>query len=337
VSAVSAPRVLVIAPNWLGDAILARPALSLLAQHCRLDVAAPPGLRRVLEDVASVLPSSGWSRRERFRQALGARARRYGGALVLPPSFSAALAAFVSGSRLRVGHATEARRVLLSHPVPNPGRTVHLTTQFLDLAAVLLRLLGVPIAAARAPALPVHPEERLAAQRLLESRGVTRPYLAVAPGARYGPSKRYPPERFAAAAASLAAAQSCDVVLVGEAADAAATAAVHAALPAAVDLCGTTSLAALVGVLAGARGVLANDSGTMHLAASLGVPVVGVFGSTDPRWTSPRGERAAFVVHPVKCAPCFAPTCRVDFGCMLGIAPEELVAALEGQLAKGDS
>jgi heptosyltransferase-2 len=177
-------------------------------------------------------------------------------------------------------------------------------------------------------------EERQAAQARLAAAGVGGgPYLVVAPGARFGAAKRYPAERFAAAAESVAAARRIAVVLVGAAEDAAATRAVRDALPSAVDLAGRTTLGELVGILAGATGVLANDSGTMHLAAALGVPTVGVFGSTNPRWTAPRGARATALARPVWCAPCYAPTCVQDFGCMLGIAPEVVARALAAELA----
>jgi heptosyltransferase-2 len=197
-----------------------------------------------------------------------------------------------------------------------------------DLAAQLLAALHVPAAPLDAPP-PLRPRagETAAARALLSAAGVGGDYLVLAPGARFGPAKRWPPERFAAAGRDLATRWGCAAVLIGEECDRAATRAVRTAWPEAVDLAGRTDAAALIGVLAGAHAVLSNDSGAMHLAAALGRPVVGIFGSSSPHWTAPQGTRARAVSNPVWCAPCFAPTCRQDFQCMLGLASERIVAA----------
>jgi lipopolysaccharide heptosyltransferase II len=223
---------------------------------------------------------------------------------------------------------------LLSHPHTDPGRDVHLASTFVRLACTLLEALHVELPGGPVPEPPpmpplvAQPDELEAAARLRSLVGVEPGrMLVVAPGARYGPTKRYPAERFARAAADIAGPRAWRVVLVGEAADAETTRAVAALLPGAVDLAGRTRLPELVGLLAGSNGVLANDSGTMHLAAALGAAVVGVFGSTNPRWTRPLGSRATFVVRPVACAPCYAPECRTDFGCMLSLPASALVDA----------
>jgi heptosyltransferase-2 len=177
------------------------------------------------------------------------------------------------------------------------------------------------------PLLVPRPEESAAAARLLERARIgARPYLVIAPGARFGPAKRWPPERFAAAAAAVSATTGAAVVLVGEAADAPATQAVRAKLPGAIDFTAATRLDTLVGLLAGSLGVVANDSGTMHLAAALGRPVVGLFGSSNPNWTRPLGPRSTAVLHAVSCSPCYRQRCNRDFGCLLGVAPETVAA-----------
>jgi heptosyltransferase-2 len=339
-------RVLCLAPSWLGDAVLARPALAwLAAQGFALELWVRDGVARVLEDlphVVAVHRTSSGSRLRRLQDAWRLRGRGYAAALVLPPSFAAALAARLSGAPLRIGFATQGRERLLNRKLPLPSRDEHLATQYARLAHALAAAdtpftLAAPVAM---PPLAVTAAEREAAAAILAHAGAgARPFVVVAPGARYGPAKQYPAERFAAAAAYVAERLDAAVVLVGAAEDAAATRAVQAALPQAIDLAGRTPLGALLGVLASCRGVLANDSGTMHVAAALGRPVVGVFGSTHPAWTAPVGARAGFVVEPVWCAPCFAPTCVQDFACMLGITPERLAAALferlEGTAAPG--
>jgi heptosyltransferase-2 len=201
---------------------------------------------------------------------------------------------------------------------------------------LLLRELGCRDAAALPPpVLVADASEREAAQATLRAVGARGPYAVLAPGARYGPAKKWPPERFAATAARLRAQYGWTVLLAGEGTDATDTAAVRSLDPAAIDLAGRTSLAALVGLLAGARVVVANDSGTMHLAAALGRPVVGIFGSTSPVWTGPVGPFARSVVQPTWCAPCFARTCAQDFGCMLRLTPEHIFDTLATLLEAG--
>ena len=190
-----------------------------------------------------------------------------------------------------------------------------------------------------APVLAPRNEERGAAQEILRRAGIRLqpPPLVVAPGARYGPAKRYPPERFARAARLLADERGCDVVLVGTAEDARATSEVKADLPGAHDLAGRTSLGELIGVLAHSAGLLSNDSGTMHLAAALGKPVVGIFGSTNPTWTGPVGSHAAFVAQPVFCSPCYDTHCKEHFECMLELSPERVAEAFRAVLGRRET
>jgi heptosyltransferase-2 len=343
--AAGAQRCLVVAPSWLGDAVLARPAVAALAAAgCSLEVLARGRLGRVLEDLPGVrrvhvVPAA--SRRQRLRAAVRLRGTAWDGAVVLAPSFSAALAARLAGARIRVGERGQLRDRLLTRALPSAPRTEHLARSYLRLAAALCRDLGLVAAPEpdagqlSAPGLALRPEERHAATALLARHRIAGTPLVVAPGARYGPAKRYPAERFAAAAVSLAERLGAPVVVVGEAADAPATAAVAAALPGAVDLAGRTSLEELLGILAASCAVLANDSGTMHVAAALGCRVVGVFGSTSPAWTGPLGPQATTVSRPVWCSPCFAATCAQDFACMLDLAPQALVDAFVGLEGRG--
>ena len=343
-----ASPILCIAPRWLGDSVLARPALAALGgAGVELHVLARSGLGRVLEDLPGVravhLAEPG--RLPRFRAAARLRSQRFAAALVLSPSFSSALAAWLAGAPVRVGFASDARRGLLTHPLPLPERGTHLSVHYLALAQELLAALREPVerlalpSAGGLPEMPLlvpHAHETAAAVQRLGQAGLgPRPYLVLAPGARFGPAKRWPADRFAAAGRLLAAATGAALVLVGEPADAVATHAVHAAVPAAIDLTGLTHLDALVGVLAAARGVLANDSGIMHLAAALGRPVVGIFGSSNPAWTRPLGPRATAMLHAVGCSPCYRSRCNRDFGCMLGLAPEAVAAQLLARLDNG--
>lgn len=328
------PRIVCITPSWLGDAVLSLPALRLLADAgARLEIVARHGTERVFADCVepSALHTAPASRLRRLANAWGLRRRRPHAALVLAPSLSAALQALVAGAPLRVGEAVPANARLLNR-TRNATREVHLSRTYRRLAALTAESLGLDVAPEPPngdwPQLCAWPQERAAGAALLDASGCGPSPLVVAPGARYGPAKRYPAERFATAARGLAGRLGVRVALVGSAADAGDTAAVRAGVPDAVDLAGRTDLATLLGILSLASGVLSNDSGVMHLAAALGTPVVGVFGSTNPTWTRPRGPRAGWVAHPVPCSPCYGRTCPLDFACMLGLEPQLVVDAL---------
>jgi heptosyltransferase-2 len=171
------------------------------------------------------------------------------------------------------------------------------------------------------------------AARLAEAGVLDRPLVGLNAGAEYGPAKRWPLERFADAARSLAARTGARFVIFGGKAD----------LPLAHDLAGRlgegiprtilagqTTLAELMAALSLCRVLVTNDTGPMHLAAALGVPVVAPFGSTSPELTGPGlpgAPRHRLLLGQAACAPCFLRTCPVDFRCLRSITPEAVVAA----------
>jgi len=152
--------------------------------------------------------------------------------------------------------------------------------------------------------------------------GETRPWkIAVCPGAEFGAAKRWFPDRFAAVMREVSELKQVQWVLVGVAKDAAAGAEIVAATRGLIveNAIGRTGLAELIEVLKGCDLLLTNDTGTMHLAALLGLPLVAVFGSTEPRLTGPLGPEKIIVQHRVPCGPCFRRECHLDFACMLGV------------------
>jgi heptosyltransferase II len=337
----TANPILCLAPRWLGDSVLARPALAELGRGSgAVHLLVRRGVERVLEDVpgVAVVHRVDAGRQARLAAASRLRGQAFAGALLLAPSFSSALAAWLAGSPVRVGFAGDGRRFLLTHVLPRRARDTHLAAHYLELVQALLAATAsappvtVTATAGELPAMPplvARPEEQEAAAQLLRKLGAAeQPYWVLAPGARYGPAKRWPAERFAAVAERLQAASPARIVLVGEACDAATAQAVRSAFPAALDVTGATDLGTLVGLLAAAQGVLANDSGTMHVAAALGRPVVGIFGSSNPAWTRPLGPRAVAMSNPVICSPCYRSDCNRDFACMLGLAPEAVASRL---------
>jgi heptosyltransferase-2 len=324
--------VIVRLPNWLGDTVMAVPALRALRAarpHARIGVAGPWASLLAGQGLADVLLTypRAWS--GRLRTADAVRALDAGVAVLLPNSLEAALAALYWRARRRVGFATEGRAWLLTDRIPVPDPRLHQVDEYL---AIVERLGAVPVE--REPTL-VAPApdsaERAAARALLAEVGAdSGRRIGIHLGAAFGPSKLWPVERVAELC-RLVRAQGRLPVLLGAASDAATAAAVTALAPAA-SLVGRDSASLLPSVLAEIDALVCGDTGVGHLAAALGTPVLALFGPTDPRLTAPRG-RARCLSHPTPCAPCFYRTCPIDHPCMRGIAAREVATELDALVA----
>jgi lipopolysaccharide heptosyltransferase II len=159
--------------------------------------------------------------------------------------------------------------------------------------------------------------------------------IGLCPGAEYGPAKRWFPERFAEAASKISAQSTVQWILLGTKNDAAIGEQIAAAIgDHCVNRIGQTTLDQLIDELRQCRLLLTNDTGTMHLAALLGVPVVAIFGSTEPRLTGPLGNGHIVLRHHVECSPCFLRECPIDFRCMKAVTADEVAEAVLSMLAK---
>jgi len=253
--------------------------------------------------------------------------------VVLPSTPSAALLAKLAGAPVRAGFDGLGRRFCFTHRLRRGRRgSAHLLEEYRALLALVY-----PEAPPAEPTVLVTDEARARAQALIGDRGGNgdQEYLVLAPGATFGPAKRWPAERFAELGRRLAAASGCRIVLVGGSGDQATVAAVAAAVPQAIDLAGRTDLPTLAAVLAGARVVVANDSGPMHLARAVSAPTVGIFGSTEPRWTAPRGGQVVLARVRPPCAPCYRRTCPIAVECLARITVAEVEAMVAHTWAGG--
>jgi heptosyltransferase-2 len=316
-------RLLVRAPNWVGDVVLSLPALRDLRRcfpTARLEVLARAwvaDLYRAVPDVDAVVESRG-------ALADGAALRgRFDLAVLLPNSFATALAAWRAGVPQRWGYATDARGWLLTRSCRVPP-SVRGRSQVYYYRAMLA---GLGLATEGPPDASLACPEEWAA-RGAERLGDEGPWIGVNAGAFYGSAKRWPHERFAAAAELVARRVDAKVAIVGSAAERplGESMAGQMRVPSRV-LCGETGLDELLGVLSRLRLLLTNDSGPMHLAAALGVPVVAVFGSTDWTETAPVGTRSRVVREDVECAPCLLRECPVDHRCMTRVGVDAVVDA----------
>jgi heptosyltransferase-2 len=341
-------RLVIIAPNWLGDAVMALPAIADVRRalpEATVTVAARAAVAPLFEMVAEVdvLDAGASLRRQRFDAAL-----------LLPNSFHAALIARLAGIPERWGYRTDGRGLLLTRAIRRAGPGASARQRRwgggvgapLHQAAYYQRLVrelgfgnGPP-----EPHISVPPRVTTAADALLLESGWSghAPLAAIAPGAAYGGAKRWPPDRFA----SLAHAFVCDdvqTVIVGSQADRGTAdeviRAFHStsgtperAVPAPLNLVGRTDLLTLAGVLAASRALVTNDSGAMHLAAAIGIPVTAVFGPTDERATRPLGSAHAVVTHETWCRPCMLRECPLNHECMRGIEVSQVLTAARQHL-----
>jgi heptosyltransferase-2 len=334
-------RLLVVAPNWIGDTLLAQPLLvRLRARHpgLRIDAMAPewtaPVLRRMpqIEDVIEVPFRHGeLALRARLRLARRLRKRRYDEAIVLPNSFKSALVPFLAGIPRRVGFTGEARYGVLNvrHRL-DEAATPLMVERYLQLAEGPGRPVERPIPAAR-----IDVDEAnllIAVSRLGLDR--SRPVVALCPGAEYGPAKRWPARHFAALARALAS-RGRSVWLLGASGDRAlGDEVVGLAAGEPVNLCGRTDLAAAIDLLSVAEAVVTNDSGLMHVAAALGRPLVALYGSSSPAHTPPLAPRARIVKLEIECSPCFARECPLGhFRCMNELSPERMLREIDAAVA----
>lgn len=313
-------RVLVRSPNWLGDAVMTLPAVRRLREWLpaggTMWVLAPEsleGLWRRVEGVCGVVAVD----RNVWITACAVAELACTGAVIFPNSPRTALEAFLGRVPFRGGFAGGWRRSLLTAVVERSRRMVprHQAEDYADLVEALAGREGGVL-----PELP-----RLQG---IVPEGLPGGYLAVCPGAEYGPAKRWGAARFAAAAERLREALGvAEVVVLGGPKDGEEAARVAGNVGAGVrNLTGQTGFDAFLRWLAGARLVVCNDSGAMHLAALLRVPCVAVFGSTEPRLTGPLGKTVAVVREQVACSPCFMRECPLDLRCMSRVTVDQVVA-----------
>jgi heptosyltransferase-2 len=339
-------------PNWVGDAVMAEPALRELRRifpkaHitlvARTWVAGLFDGEGLADEVIPLPDANGFLRRAShfLSSARRLRRERFDFAVLLQNAFSAALLARASGVPTIAGYPTDGRRALLDHVIPLAPdyKTSHQVRYYLNIAALLeQRLSGeshVKIETAR-PRLRVTEEAIGRARRMLEEHGLTGPrVLAINPGATNSRAKRWLAERFAETADRLSERDGFQTVIVGASGDARAATEVAAHMRSRpVVLAGRTSIAELKALLACASLVVSNDTGAAHVSAALGVPTVVVFGPTEHVSTRPLSDVATPVRHDVECSPCMLRDCPIDHRCMTRVRVDEVYFAAKNLLSR---
>lgn len=323
-------RLVVRMPNWLGDVVMALPAVTAIRHafpSAHLSVAAIDSIAPMFSERTDVRQQTivVVDKKEEVRRLRAANADTI---VLLPNSFRSAWVARRSKIPNRWGYAAGVRGPLLTRSVGRPRGEMHQSAYY----AELVRGLGVAVEVTPPRITPIETTSVRAAA-LLEPAGA-RSIVGFAPGAAYGHAKRWPPDRVASVIARLLAEHDVACVLVGAGADREAGRAIESSLPPdsrLLNLIGRTDLRLLIGVLARCRAFVSNDSGAMHLAAAAGVPVTAIFGPTKEKATAPLGEHDV-LLEPVFCRPCMLRECPIDHRCMTRISPDAVYASVVRRL-----
>jgi len=318
-------RILIRGSNWLGDSIISMSAVRAIKAgrpDAHLTIAAPEKIAAAWKLVPEVDEVVGLTSGSLFHVVRLIRQQpRFDVAVLFPNSLRAAFEVWFGGIPRRVGYRGHHRRWLLNQIISEPSRLgpiEHQVYRYLQIA----RELG-------GPADP--PPTRMFLPRAKRNGATAK--IGLCPGAEYGPAKRWLPERFAEVALAVSAQRPVQWILFGTAGDSESGALIETTVGAnCANRIGQTTLSQLISELSECALLLTNDTGTMHLATILGVPVVAVFGSTEPRLTGPLGTGHHIIRHQVECSPCFLRECPIDFRCMKAVTVAEVVDSVASLL-----
>jgi heptosyltransferase-2 len=337
-------RILIRGTNWIGDAILTLPAVASIrvtypkAHIAMLVKPVVADIYKIFSDLDEIIIYENEFDNPTgvFRLARMLRQKKIDAAILLQNAIEAAIIALAAGIPLRAGFDSDARGLLLTHRIRRTDevKKVHQIDYYME----MVKALGcLPVAR------EMHMETKI---NILEARNVLRKFIpeekkniiGIAPGAIYGPAKRWFPDRFAEVAERLSAKFSAQVIIMGSKSDGETAQEVQE--PARVrfiNLAGKTTLREAIYLISQCRLFISNDSGLMHIAGSLNVPTVAVFGSTNPITTAPAGNKSVIVRHEVSCSPCLKKICPTDFRCMELISVEEVFRIAEKLMTLADS
>ena len=336
-------RILIVAPNWIGDAVMSQPLLAAIKAsypHAAIDVLATPWVApvyRACSEVAELIEADlrhgqlQWS----LRRALAAQIKRrnYASCYVLPNSLKSALIPWLANIPVRIGYQGELRRFLLTETKANSPKIQRIP--MVEHYASLCAPSNNSDSAIHLPTLNPTASALEAARSRLQAAGIQTDSLVVlCPGAEYGPSKRWPAAHFSALAQSILKANpNASVVLLGSPSDRAIGDAIvfsSASQGRIFNWCGATSLDEAIAIISLCSKVVSNDSGLMHIAAALHIPQVAVFGSSDPNHTPPNSAKATVISLHLSCSPCHQRECPLGhLNCLNQISPERVFAALQ--------
>jgi len=329
-----AKNILIRGTNWIGDAVMTLPAVAAIRNtfpNARISILVKPWVAEIYHlcnAVDEVIPfqspgvHSGIAGKIRLAKEL--KAKSFDMAILLQNAIEAAIISRLAGIPVRAGYNSDGRGLLLTHSVQRTEaiRKVRQIEYYLE----MVKALGCQSAEANVHLKPGK-EYEIVSERLCDQHGISGDtfLIGIAPGAAYGPAKRWFPERFAAVANRLIDDFSAQAILFGSSEDRKSTDAVqHNVSHKLINLAGKTNLKEAIAVIARCNLFISNDSGLMHVAGALNIPTVAIFGSTNPLTTSPVGDKSIVIYKGASCSPCLKETCPTDFRCMEMISAEEV-------------
>lgn len=326
-------KIFVRAPNWIGDCVMAGPAIASLKQHfpeADIWIAANDWVSGLFHHFAGLggvlsLPSGGgFSGMKTAAEML--RKERFDAGLLLTNSFHSALMLARANIPQRWGYKSDSRGFFLTRRVPrvvrdNPSHHVYYYLDLLD---------SLGFTTTEAPRLSLNLNRQASAlmkERLLRQGWDGKaPLVILNPGAQYGPAKRWPADRFQDLACKLLKNRHIFLVITGSSAEIPLAKEIAEGInPSPVILSGNTSLEELLAVIGISSLFITNDTGPMHIANALGIPLIALFGPTDHRATGPFQQPATVIRQSVPCWPCWNRVCPFDHRCMREISPEQVL------------
>jgi len=346
--------ILVRSPNWIGDCVMALPALNTLKKclpEATIYVAAREylcDLYRNIPEVEGVIPLP--NKRD-LKSTLAAanelKKFRFQYGILLTNSFRSAALLRLAGVKRLTGYNKDGRRFMLDNCLPFPKDNRHHIYFYFELIkAFVAKYIGTEAAEALVPArdysgrLVVAPDLKHSVGEKLSALGMkpNEPMLGIAPSAAYGSAKQWLPERFGELLEKLHLQRpELQVLLFGADAERKKIQAITASLmePSikVFNLAGSLSLMESITAMSMCSGFISNDSGLMHIASSLDLPLTALFGPTRPEKTAPLNKDASVLHYPPRCAPCLHRDCPVaDHPCMSAVTVDEVVATVMSKL-----
>ena len=334
-------KILIRGTNWIGDAILTIPAVdSIRATYpqAHITVLAKPwvaDIYKLFSDINEVIIyenryDNAWGV---FRLAQLLKKKKFDAAILLQNAIEAAIMTCAAGIPRRAGYNSDGRGILITHCVQRSKEITKLHQ--IDYYLEMVKALGCVSVNKE-----MHLETKISrhdAQSVLQKyiTDQQKEVIGIAPGATYGPAKRWLPVRFAAVADKIADISDCRIILLGGKSDWDTAEEVRQlAQTNLLNLAGKTNLEEAVYLISQCRLFISNDSGLMHIAGALNIPTIAIFGSTNPATTSPAGDKSVVVRRDVSCSPCLKKTCPTDFRCMELISVEDVFAVAKNILGK---